>query len=91
MDWVATMDTWERELQAAIDSGAAWQTPEDAAYARRMIHTGAVTLGPVAVTAYNGERIPARGEIVPGSEGSEEYREKVRAMVAAGNPPEWIK
>jgi hypothetical protein len=91
MDWVATMSQWDDELQAAIDSGEVWQTPEGAAYARRMIHTGAVTLGPVAVTAYTGERIPARGEIVPGSEGSEEYRDKVAAMVAAGNPPDWIK
>jgi len=91
MDWVDTMDGWTRDLQRAIDDGTAWQTPEDYAYARRMIHSGMVTLGPRPAKAYNGERIPSRDGVVPGTEGSIEYRDKVQAMVAAGNPPDWIK
>jgi hypothetical protein len=88
MDWIDTMGQWTRDLQRAIDTGEVWQTPDGAAYAHRMIHDGLVTLGPDPATAYNGDRIPAIGEIVPGSPGSVEYRDRVAAMVAAGNPPE---
>ena len=84
MDWVAWMDSETDRWQALIDSGEAWQDAEGARFARSLIVDGLAVLGPESVTGYNGERIPARGEIVPGSPGSVEYRDEMRRKVAAG-------
>lgn len=66
------------DLQALIDSGAAWTSEGSVGRAAEAaIEAGYCVLGPVGTRTWTGRYIPSRFEVVPGTVGSEEYAERM--------------
>ena len=63
-----------REAQELIDNGNAWRFEGSVGRAcKAALESGACMLGDRPQTDAYGHRVPARGEVEPGTEGSPEY------------------
>ena len=67
-------------LQDLIDTGMAWTLEGSVGRAAMAaIESGQCVLGPESRNDYWGNRIPSRTEVVPGTKGTVEYANRLRA------------
>ena len=74
------MSDFELSIQELIDTGQAWMLEGHIGrQCMDAIDNGYAILGPVAMRDFWGNRIPSRDEVKPGTKGSIEYANALRA------------